>query len=159
MKRFMLVILLVGSALAANVIAASAAATATTQNFTVPIGGGGPTQGCTEMVNIQGGYLHGVMTVVSDDNGGFHLSGTFNYQNVRGIGLTTGTTYVAVRAGSRESTLSSDGTRLEVTDVVTRLLVSQGSAPNFVVHIVYHITYQDGQIIANVDSMTSECVG
>ncbi|MGN6698902.1 MAG: hypothetical protein ACTHMR_12135 [Thermomicrobiales bacterium] len=159
MKRFMLVILLVGAMLAATGMTARAAATTTVQNYTIPIGGGGPTQGCTEMVNIQGGSLHAVIIVVTDNTGGFHVSGTFNFQDVRGGGLTTGTTYVAVRANSQTSSLSSDGARAEITETVTRLLVSQGAAPNFLVHTVYHITYQDGQLVATVDNVTSECLG
>jgi hypothetical protein len=159
MKRFLLVIMLVGATLAATTLTARAAATTTVQNYTIPIGGGGPTPGCTELVNIQGGSLHAVITVVTDNTGGFHVSGTFNYQDVRGVGLTTGTTYVAVRANSRTSALASDGTRAEITEVVTRLLISQGAAPNFLVHTVYHITYQDGQLIATVADVTSECLG
>jgi hypothetical protein len=93
MKRFLLVIMLVGATLAATTLTVRAAATTTVQEYTIPIGGGGPTPGCTEVVNIQGGSLHAVITVVTDDTGGFHVSGTFNYQDVRGVGLTTGTTY------------------------------------------------------------------
>jgi hypothetical protein len=159
MKRLMLAIMLVGAILAATGMTARAAATTTIQEYTIPIGGGSPTQGCTELVNIQGGSLHAVITVVTDDTGGFHVSGQFNYQDVRGVGLTTGTTYVAVRASSQTSALSSDGSRLEATDSVTRLLVSQGAVPNFLVHTVYHITYQNGQLIATVDHVTSECWG
>jgi hypothetical protein len=106
---------------------------------------------CTgEVVEING-TIHMLNQTQADGS----VVGHFNYLNVTGLGLTSGTMF---------QTAAVDNIRLSapfpssVTSVQSFLLVSRGASSNLLVHVTYHITINaDGQITADVEDLHMQC--
>ena len=129
---------------------ASATASATQQE--VPISGS-VVNPCNDEIVTWSGVAHFVFNTVSDGSGGFnaqlniHLTGTGDQGN-RYVGEQTQHFSVHVQPGQ------------VVTETSHFTGVSQGSAPNFKLDIVEHITVTpDGTLTATVDNVASSCAG
>ena len=106
---------------------------------------------CTgEVVEISG-TIHTVNQIQVDGS----VMGHFNYQNVKGLGLTSGNTY---------QTNAVDHIRLSapfpssITSVRSFLLISRGSSSNLLVHVAYHITISEsGRTTAFIEDLDMQC--
>ena len=106
---------------------------------------------CTaEVVEIQG-IIHLVNKIQADGS----VIGHFNYQDVRGLGLTSGNTYQVTAVDNIRLSAPFPSS---ITSVRSFLLVSRGSSSNFVIHIAYHITVSSsGEVTAFIEDMDMQC--
>jgi hypothetical protein len=107
------------------------------------------------------GNAHVVSRIVEDEPGEFKLVGHVNFQNVEGVGLTTGNDYRFPYATNVHYDISLEG-KGTVTDLLAvGHLISEGStesAPNLLVHALFHATFNaNGQITAWIDNFSAEC--
>lgn len=128
---------------------------ATVTNIRFPINGTGVVNPCNGEILTFSGELHLTFRVTLDSSGGFHL-GAHDNIHVTATG-DQGNTYV----GNEEDNFEVNGrVGVEVTATDTFSEISKGSAPNFVVQAVFHITVNpDGTVTAFVDHFTAECRG
>lgn len=103
------------------------------------------------------GTLHQVTYVSPNSAGGLRIGDVFNF-NVKGVGEVTGISYVGSGASSDNfdaSTFPADRT-IELTNT----LISQGSAPNMVLHLLIHETYNaNGEPTATTFNDWTSCGG
>lgn len=99
------------------------------------------------------GIDHFIFSVTLDRAGGFHIDAHDNV-HVTATG-SLGNSY----EGNQEDTFSLNGrVGVEQTVGVTFSEISKGSAPNFEVHVLQHITVNaNGTVTAFVDNFTSNC--
>jgi hypothetical protein len=127
---------------------------ATVTNITVPISGTVSNACNGEMLTFSG-ELHLTSRVTLDSSGGFHLGAHVNI-HVTATG-DQGNTY----EGNQEDNSELNGRiGVEQIETITISIISKGSAPNVVIHAVFHITVRpDGTVTAFVDHLTAECRG
>lgn len=101
------------------------------------------------------GIDHFTATVTLDGAGGFHMTSHDNV-HVTATG-SLGNSY----EGNQEDNFEFNGrVGVEQTFVLTFSEISKGSAPNFEMHILQHITVNaNGTVTAFVDNITSNCRG
>jgi len=101
------------------------------------------------------GVDHFTARVVFDGAGGFHLT-THDNIHVTATG-DQGNSY----EGNQEDTSEVNGrVGIEETFVLTFSEISKGSAPNFEVHMLEHVTVNpNGTITSFVDHITANCRG
>lgn len=106
---------------------------------------------CTgEDVEISG-TIHMVNETQSDGS----LIGHFNYQNVTGVGLTSGNTY---RVSAVDQIRLAAPFPSDITSVNSFRLISQGSSSNLLVNVLYHITVNaNGEVTISIDDLTMQC--
>jgi hypothetical protein len=99
--------------------------------------------------------LSGTIHLVSQQQSDGSVVGHFNYQNVSGVGLTSGTTY-------RASTV--DTVRLEapfpsdIHSVGSFRLIGQGTNDNLLVNALFHITVDaNGEVRASIEDLDTQC--
>lgn len=131
------------------------ASAATVTNITFPISGTGVPNPCNGAILTFSGELHLTFRVTLDSSGGFHLGAEDNIHVTATDNL--GNTYV----GNEEDTFEFNGrVGVEETATDTFSAISLGSAPNFVVTAVFHITVNpDGTVTAFVNNFTAACRG
>ena len=146
------------------IVAAAAAspaygqATTTTTNENIPFTSTLTNPCNNDQVMFQG-TMHVTNTMTTDASGGTHLKTHVNYQDVSGTGAPSGLTY-QVRTTRNETDNDNDGPQSETTIVQTVKLVSQGSAPNYFLHMVFHITINaHGETTSTVTETRLECRG
>ena len=106
---------------------------------------------------VLSGSLLLIFHTTMDANGGFHGDFTLVPQQVRGVGVVSGTQYKAV--GGTRSTFNTNGAT-EFTSTDTYNLVSQGGIDNVLVTSTFHITFDaNGVPTAVVDNFNLKCVG
>ena len=101
--------------------------------------------------------LSGTIHLVSQTQRDGSIVGHFNYQNVSGMGLTSGTTYRAstVDTFRLEAPFPSD-----IHSVRSLRLISPGPEDDLLVMFLFHITVNaTGEITAEVEDVNFECVG
>jgi hypothetical protein len=99
--------------------------------------------------------LSGTIHLVSQVQSNGSVVGHFNYQNVSGVGLTSGTTY---RSSSVDNIRLADPFPSDVTSVSSFRLISPGEEGNLLVNVVFHITVNaNGEVTAEVESVEIEC--
>jgi hypothetical protein len=127
---------------------------ATVTNIDIPVSGQvfNPCNG--EIVTFSG-VDHFTAHVTLDNSGGFHAD-THDNIHVTATG-DQGNTYV----GNQEDNNPFNGkVGFETTSTLTFSEISKGSAPNFVVQAVFHITVNpDGTVTAFVNNFTTTCRG
>src|SRR5215211_5830985 len=99
--------------------------------------------------------LSGTIHLVSQTQPDGSEVGHFNYQNVSGVGLTSGTTYRAstVDTFRLEAPFPSD-----ITSVSSFHLISQGKQDNLLVNVLFHITVNaNGEVTAFIDDRSIQC--
>jgi len=123
-------------------------------NMDIPVSGAviNPCNG--ETVTFSG-VDHFTARVVFDGAGGFHLT-THDNVHVTATG-DQGNSY----EGNQEDTSEVNGrVGIEETFVLTFSEISKGSAPNFEVHMLEHVTVNpNGTITSFVDHITANCRG
>ena len=134
---------------------AAPANAATIYNMKVPLSNTGPNPCNNEVVTFSGDELE-TLSVTLDGSGGGHLDMHTNFQDVTGIG-SFGNKYQIPLTDNFESNVRVG---LEVTFTESELIVSQGSAPNFVVIFDSHITVNpDLTVTSSHDNFRTECRG
>jgi hypothetical protein len=115
---------------------------------------------CTgEHITITSGTLQ-LLVTTNDTIGGLHLVVHGNAQGVIAAGETTGDMYRLAGDFWIEQNVAADGFPLVVQVVETHDVLSAGSAPNFLVHLVSHLTINaNGTISAAVSSASADCHG
>jgi hypothetical protein len=137
----------------------STAFAATVTNETFPLSGFlfNP---CTGELLQFTGQGHDTFRVTFDSAGGEHIGGHFNVQGIKAVGLSTGINYVGTEADNNQFNFGFTKGAAEETQVSNFTAISQGSAPNFVVHFLFHITVNaNGDITSFVDNFSAECRG
>jgi hypothetical protein len=83
-----------------------------------------------------------------------------NHVNLHITGTaTSGTAYVGNQEASLIENLNSGGTDT-ITEPLSFEVISQGSAPNFLFHLLLHETINpDGTVTSFIDTFTTECKG
>lgn len=118
-------------------------------NFTV-------TNPCNGENVVVSGYEHDTLNITYDSNGGFHGDMHANLQGVTGVG-DQGNTYTV--PGAYHDNLNGQVGQEETT-TETFSFISNGSAPNFVLHEDIHFTVNpDGTVTSSHDNFTTECRG
>ncbi|HWS56851.1 MAG TPA: hypothetical protein VN228_22125 [Pyrinomonadaceae bacterium] len=137
---------------------AAAQATTITTNETIPFTDT-RTNPCNQDLVTFSGNLHITNHVTTDSSGGSHVRSHVNYQNVSGTGAPSGANYI-VRTTTNETLNDNDGLQSELTVIQVVRLITQGSAPNFQLQIVLHITVNaNGQTTSEVTESRIICRG
>jgi hypothetical protein len=151
-------------ALAAIVLAVAVpSAAAQAAGTTVTSSGFGATffNACTgELIEISG-TIHERFHV----SGATHVGTSITLSDVEGVGLglDTGTEYVATGAFLAQTNFGQGA--YETTGVnfpqfsYAVNLISKGSGDNLIVHLLFHETWIDGELVVIVDEARSECLG
>ena len=115
---------------------------------------------CTaEHIIITSGTLQ-LLVSMSDTTSGLHLVVHGNAQGVTATGESTGDMYRLSGDFWIEENVAATGFPLVVQMVETHDVISAGSAANFLVHLVSHLTINaDGSVTAAVDTASAECRG
>ena len=130
----------------------------TTTNETIPFTNTVLNPCTADQVTFQGN-MHVTNTFTTDASGGTHLKMHVNYQNVSGMGTPSGLSY-NVRTTTNATENDNDGQQSEMTIITTIKLISQGSAPNYFLHLVFHVTVNgNGQTTSTVTESRMECRG
>ena len=159
MKRLVLSLAVMGTAIA--LAAGMALAQATTEKFTdtLPIDEV-LTNPCTgESVHFTGKFLI-VSHVTQDDNGGLHVYSSIQPRGLSGTGLESGTRYRFVGTDESVVYIPPEGGVREFTSVRHFRVVSENSSDNWLVSATFHFTVDaNGEPTAEVDTFTLRCVG
>ena len=133
-------------------------ATTTTTNETIPFTGNiiNPCNGDTVTFS---GTLHVVNTMTTNASGGTHLKTHINYQNVTGTGSPSGINY-RVGTVSNDVVNDNDGPQNTATVISTVKLIAPGSALNYFMRTVLHVTVNaNGETTSTVEEVSAECRG
>ncbi len=104
------------------------------------------------------GTAHELLNETFDNSGGSHLSANINI-HLAGTGSPSGDAYVGNAEESLNENFNSGGT-ITATHPISEEIISQGSAPNFLLKGLMHITVNpDGTVTSFVDTFTTECKG
>jgi hypothetical protein len=104
------------------------------------------------------GTFHRVLTITSDQTGGFHVNDHFDYTGLTGTSAITGANYVANQISLVNFNVSASTLGFEVTQPITFKLIGQGSAPDEVVTGLVHYTINaNGELTTFVDSFRIRC--
>lgn len=116
---------------------------------------------CTaEQITIVGGTFQLIVNSTSDASGGLHVGIRGNAQGVVATGATSGVSYRLAGDFWSEQTVRDASYPLVMTVVEVHNAVSAGSAENFIVHIVRHLTIDaNGDVTPSVDAVRAECRG
>ena len=125
---------------------------ATVTNIDIPVSGSAFNPCTGEMVTLSG-VEHLTVRMTLNGSGGF-LLGVHANIHVTATG-NLGNTYV----GNQENNFELNGhVGSETTSTFTFSEISQGSAPNFMMSALVHVTVNpDGTVTALVDKFTTEC--
>ena len=141
-------------AIAALLLIAVKAMASVVLNVDIPVSGAviNPCNGETVTFSV---VDHFTARVTFDSAGGFHLA-THDNIHVTASG-DMGNSY----EGNQEDTNEVNGrVGVEQTFVMTFSEISKGSAPNFEVHVLEHITVNaNGTVTAFIDHITANCRG
>jgi hypothetical protein len=81
--------------------------------------------------------------------------GHFNYQQVMGLGLTSGTIY---QVSAVDQVRLSAPFPSSIQSVQSFRLISRGSGNNLLVQVLYHITVDaNGEVTASIDAFDMQC--
>ena len=97
--------------------------------------------------------------VVIDGRGGIHAEYHIsNVENSDAIGVVTGTRYQWVEVQNGTERADFDGFPATTTARLVRRFIGQGSTPNLVFNITYHITFNaNGEVTAYIDDALRVC--
>ena len=110
--------------------------------------------GAGEVVTLSGD-LHTVLRYTESARGGIHAASHFQPQGISGVGETTGDKYQATGVTQDEFNATVG---VEETFVNNFRIIGQGSGNNYLVHSVFHITFNaNGSITAFVDRLSVDC--
>ena len=111
---------------------------------------------CTGELILFSGNLHLVEHVTFDKAGGVHVGIHENYNDVSGVGLTSGTVYHATGVYNDNYTFGN-GVYTETSNEQVKYIAS-GGGNNFKFNFLFHITaHPDGTITSFVDTFSIAC--
>ena len=111
---------------------------------------------CTGEDILVSGTAHEVGAATLDNAGGAHIVAHVNFQDVSGVGLTSGTVYHATAATTIEADLTNGAQ--EATMTVDERFVAPGGNNNLFLHATLHTTINaDGTVTSVVDNVTTGC--
>jgi hypothetical protein len=143
-----------------GVMAPMAAADNATTQMDAPFSAATTTNLCNGEAVVFGGMIHFASHTTNDSANGDLTTNHTNFQNVQGVG-DQGNTYRGQSSGT--STFHQDPTNdggFVDTGSGDLRFESSGSAPNFAVHLVYHVTQTPtGQMVGRVDVTKVTCQG
>ena len=162
-RRALCAFVLAVSALAIATPSATAATTATSEVTRSDFGATLVNAWTGELIEIRGTVQERFQGTF-DSQGGTHTGTTITVSDVKGVGLETGTKYVATGVFLTQTNISQQGfetTGVNFPQLSSAVnLISQGSADNFVIHLLFHQTLGlDGGTVVIVDQARSECLG
>jgi len=109
-----------------------------------------------EYIELQGDYS-AIFHVTFDSTGGTHVIGQNISKGIRGVGLQSGTLYVASDSDRRTTNIFG-APGFETTYVDTFRLISQGKSSNILVQMTIHLTYAPDQgFTAQINNVNSTC--
>lgn len=141
--------------LVALLAGSSHVAAAADVNTFVPVTGPTPDDCNSEVVEITG-QLHVVMHMTGSLSGGFHFDSVDNFANVKGVGLTTGINYTVTDTTHTDFNIV-DGLTFTTTITEAHQVNSVGPTPNFFLHDVLHVTFNENGPSAFVDNIRFGC--
>jgi hypothetical protein len=99
--------------------------------------------------------LSGTIHLVSQTQRDGSEVGHFNWQNVSGVGLTSGTTY---RASTVDNFRLKAPFPSDIHSVRSLHLIGQGTEDNLLIKFLFHITVDaNGEIRASIDDVSVKC--
>ena len=154
-RRLWLAAIAVVGTLAAGVVAPVASAGILTSED-VPFSGLPTVNPCNGENVLLSGRLHTFQVFTPNGSGGELITDMGNFQDVHGVG-DQGNSYVSVLTGT-SATHVYPGEAATSTGVLS--LVSQSSALNYELHVVFHLTVApDGQFVIEFDNISATCEG
>ena len=115
---------------------------------------------CTGEPVALSGAQRVIFHLVLDARGGVHAHFSLVPQQVRGVGLYSGTAYHAVGGGGNNFTAAADDAPLVTSTRSTANLVSQGDSDNLLLQSTTHLTITaTGAVTAVVNNMRLSCTG
>ena len=107
------------------------------------------------------GEGHAVMRMEFDSTGGFHLVDVSNTMGpLQGVGFPSGAAYKSNQTVNTTANDNGQTPQVELTMVMSEVLISQGPQPNFVVHMTVHFTVNsNGVPTAAVNNVKIDCTG
>ena len=152
-------LLVLAASLLAAVAPTQAAATTIRNRTTVPFDVVVDNPCTGEPVALSGAQLL-ISHLVFDERGGVHAHFRLVPQQVRGVGLRSGTEYHAVGGGGNNFTADADDAPLVTSSRATANVVSQGGSDNLVMHSTTHLTINaNGEVTAVVNNVKLTCRG
>jgi hypothetical protein len=156
--RWVIIMILLSIVLTAGAAPVSADSVVSMQNYSIPLtisrmvycaaGGAG------EFVTFTG-MLHIVFFSVENEQGDVVQKSQVNFQDMAGVGNTTGDIYRATGMSQGISTLVAGETYTNVNNIN---IVAQGKGSKFTTHWNFHITQNaNGEITADVFNFHEEC--
>jgi len=104
------------------------------------------------------GQAHLLMSVTQDASGGFHFDINGNLENVKGVGVPSGSPY-AITSWFHDSANGGSGAT-EVSSTGVFHVISNGSSPNFVATGILHFTVTpNGALTGTASNLRAQCVG
>ena len=159
MKRLVLSLAVMVTALALAAGMALAQANTVTVNEKVPFNLVLENRCTGEPVRFTGNLLI-VFHITEDAKGGIHVQEHFQPQGVSGTGLESGEQYRAVGVSRRDLYFAPGEEVREFTRVSRFFIVSKGPSENLLVAATIHVTINpNGEVTAEIDRLTSRCVG
>jgi hypothetical protein len=99
--------------------------------------------------------VSGTIHLVNQTQADGSVVGHFNYQNVGGLGLTSGTIY---QISAVDQVRLSAPFPSSIHSVQSFHLISRGSDSNLLVQVLYHITVDaNGEVTASIDAFDMQC--
>jgi hypothetical protein len=115
---------------------------------------------CADELVLLTGRIHFLMHVTIDESGGMSFVSENNFQDVSGIGLTTGTQYRGVDSRGSHTSSSGPSDQVEVTNREVIGLISEDSSPNLRSRFLVHLTFNaNGEPTATVVDVSLRCRG
>ena len=116
------------------------------------------TNPCNGEVIAFEGVLHNLARETADGSGGFHLAFHYNL-TVRGVGQSTGATYVGAEALTDRVNVKPPYP-VTATFTIHTNVIGQGQVPNFLGHVTAHTTVNaNGQVTSEIIKVRTECRG
>jgi hypothetical protein len=157
-KRLVLSLVVMGTALALAAGMALAQATTETFNEKVPLDLVADNPCTGEPVHLTG-QLHILFHITEDANGGFHVQAHFQPQGVSGTGLVSGEQYRGVGV-TRDGAYFPPGELRETTFVDRFYFISKGPSANMLAKATIHVTFNaNGEPTAEVIRVDLKCAG
>ena len=110
--------------------------------------------GAGEVVFLKGN-LHVLLRFTMDESGGIHVASHFQPQGISGTGQTSGEKYQATGVTQDEFNAKVG---VEETFINNFRIIGQGNGNNFLIHEIFHITFNaNGIPTAFVDNVSVDC--
>ena len=104
------------------------------------------------------GTFHEVLTITSDNAGGFHVNDHVDFTGLHGVGVVSGTQYVGHQSQTVNFNVAHDLLGFEGTQPLDFTLTGTGSAPDEVFSAIMHITVNaNGEVTSFVDNIRVKC--